>query len=85
MIWTTCSTCREKGHVIKKECIGMLLVILIIPTVWLFGINAGSVTYIILFGGVGIKWIVERTSKRYVCDVCRQNSAKANLGGRRGN
>ena len=67
-----CSSCGKKIKIIKPETAGIFLIIIIIPFVYLFGLNAGSIIGVVLLLSLGLHWIITKPSKNYTCKECRK-------------
>ena len=65
-----CNVCGKKVKRIKEETAGISLILLIVPFIYLFGINAGSIIGILMFLFVGLYWIITKPSKKYICKEC---------------
>ena len=65
-----CTQCNTERPGIKKEHIGILLVLIVVPYIYLFGIYASTIIWAVLFLGTGIYLIVKRPSKNFICKNC---------------
>ena len=65
-----CSKCKKNVKKIKQETFGCILILSIIPADLILGINIVSICYDILSVAVGLKWILTKPSKNYVCEEC---------------
>jgi len=62
-----CSICNRKLKIFKPETAGIFLIIFIIPFIYFFGINAGSVVGTIMLFSVGLYWLITKPSKKFIC------------------
>jgi hypothetical protein len=60
---------------IKTEIAGIFLIIVIIPFVYLFGLNAGSIVGVVLLLSLGLYWIITKPSKNYIFKECRKKDS----------
>lgn len=67
-----CGSCGTRIKIIRPETAGIFLIIFIIPFIYLFGLNAGSILGIIMFLSLGLYWIITKPSKNYICKECRK-------------
>jgi hypothetical protein len=65
-----CTKCDNEYPGIKKEYIGIILILVVVLYIYVFGIYASTIVWSILFAGTGIYWIVQRPSKKYICKNC---------------
>ena len=70
-----CSSCGKKIKMIKTEIASIFLIIVIIPFVYLFGLNAGSIVGVVLLLSLGLYWIITKPSKNYICKECRKKNS----------
>ena len=66
-----CSKCEKEYPGVKLEYIGILLLLLIIPYIFFFGIYGSTIIWSILFLGSGIYLVVKRPSKKFICNNCK--------------
>jgi hypothetical protein len=67
-----------KNRRIREETVGLFLVLSVVPFIYLFGINAGSIVGVIMLLSVGIYWIVTKPSKKFICKECMKEKGKKN-------
>lgn len=65
-----CVKCDNECPGIKKEFVGVFLLLIIVPYIYFFGIYASTIIWSLLFFCTGSYWIATRPSKRYVCKKC---------------
>lgn len=65
-----CNSCGKLTKNIKKELFGLFFIIIVIPYLLIFGINAGSIIYSIIFLSVGLYWVIAKPSKKIICEEC---------------
>ena len=70
MIWLTRRHCNKKIRQIRRELVGGFLILLVIPYIILFGINAASIVYSLLFLSVGLCWLLSKPSQNTICKDC---------------
>ena len=70
IILVNCVNCGKKIKFVKKELVGLFLLFIIWPFISIFGLNAASIIYSLLFFCVGLYWIVSRPSKKFLCKEC---------------
>jgi hypothetical protein len=70
-----CRSCGEKIKIVKPEIVGIFFILIIIPFIYLFGLNVGSIVGIILFLSLGLHWIITKPSKNYICKECRKKES----------
>jgi hypothetical protein len=67
-----CNKCGKITTNLKKELFGYVFLLITIPYLLYFGINAGSIIYTVVFLGFGLYWTISRPSKKVVCEECTQ-------------
>jgi len=59
---------------VKKEVLGVIFILLFVPFIWVFGINTASVIWSVVWIVIGLKWIIDGSSKKYRCNNCIENN-----------
>jgi len=70
-IFEKCSKCGDLTRVIKKEIIGLGLILTVVLLSFFLGLTIGSIIYLLLGIGVGSYWIIKGPYKDVLCDKCK--------------
>jgi len=66
-----CTNCNKKIVVLKKETAALILLGSIPLVILISGFNSASLLYSVIFLTVGLKWLIQKPSRSFVCEECK--------------
>lgn len=57
--------------ILKKETAALILLVSIPLVVAISGFNSASLLYSVIFLVVGLKWLIQKPSRSFVCEKCK--------------
>lgn len=67
-----CSQCKKYVKGIKQEVLGVVLVVCNIP--FFFEFNIITSAFAIIAISIGVNWIINKPSKKFVCKECAKKN-----------
>jgi hypothetical protein len=66
-----CIKCKKEIKAFEKETGGVILILSIFPYVAIFGVNLMSMIFSSMFMVVGLRWIITKPSRSFICRDCQ--------------
>ncbi len=66
-----CTNCNKEIVILKKETAALVLLASIPLVILISGFNSASLLYAVIFLTVGLKWLIQKPSRFFICEECK--------------